>query len=124
VHTLLACVAVGDDDSTERLRKDIRQRIADNRYPPGAVVIDVADGFAAFEQGDWDAAIRCLADALPRVVRIGGSRAQRDLVDLTLIGACMKAGRAHEARALIARRGTERPLGGAVTALGAALPRA
>jgi tetratricopeptide (TPR) repeat protein len=124
MHTLLACIAVGDADSIDRLRKEIRQRIADNRYPPGDVVIDIVDGFAAFAQGDWVEAIRCLTHALPRVVCIGGSRAQRDLVDLTLIGACMKAGRADEARALIARRGQGRPRGGAVTALRAALPRA
>jgi Tfp pilus assembly protein PilF len=124
VHTLLACIAVGDDDSTDRLRKEIRDRIAGNRYPPGEVVIDIADGFAAFAQGDWDEAVRCLAHALPRVVCIGGSRAQRDLVDLTLIGACMKAGRTDEARTLIARRGQERPLASAVTASEAARPRA
>jgi hypothetical protein len=37
-------------------------------------------------------------------VRIGGSRAQRDLVERTLADAYRKAGREEDARSLLARR--------------------
>jgi hypothetical protein len=37
-------------------------------------------------------------------VRIGGSRAQRDLVERTLADAYRKAGREDDARSLLARR--------------------
>ncbi|HEY2976352.1 MAG TPA: tetratricopeptide repeat protein [Burkholderiaceae bacterium] len=104
VHSLLACVADGDTPSLERLLGQIRQRIADGRYPPGEVVIWIADGFAAYAAGNWNDAIRCLERALPETVRIGGSRAQRDLVDLTLVAAYIKADRPEEASALIERR--------------------
>jgi len=104
VHTLLACVADADASSLEHLLGEIRQRIADDRYPSGDVVVWICDGFAAYGAGDWNGAIRCLTHALPKTVRIGGSRAQRDLVELTLVAAFIKADRPGEARALIARR--------------------
>jgi tetratricopeptide (TPR) repeat protein len=104
VHSLLACVADGDTPSLERLTGEICQRIADGRYPPGEVVIWIADGFAAYAAGNWSDAIRCLERALPQTARIGGSRAQRDLVDLTLVAAYIRADRPDEASALIERR--------------------
>jgi hypothetical protein len=45
-----------------------------------------------------------LEAALPETVRIGGSRAQRDLVEHTLIAAYLKAGLSERARRLVARR--------------------
>ena len=104
VHSLLACVADGDAPALERLLGEIRQRIADGCYPPGEVVLWIADGLAAYAAGDWNAAIRCLEQALPQTVRIGGSRAQRDLVNLTLVAAYIKADRPDQASALLALR--------------------
>jgi pentatricopeptide repeat protein len=43
------------------------------------------------------------------LVRIGGSRAQRDLVVNTLFAAYVRAGRKEEARSLLASRGERRP---------------
>jgi tetratricopeptide (TPR) repeat protein len=103
-HTALACVADGDQAGLDQLVGQIQDRIAAGRYPPGTVVPTIADGFAAYAKGDWDGAIRLLERALPETVRIGGSRAQRDLVEHTLFAAQIKAGRAKEARVLIARR--------------------
>ena len=110
VHSLLACVADDDTPTLERLLGEIRQRIAAGRYPPGEVVIWIANGFAAYAAGDWNGAIRCLEQALPQTVRIGGSRAQRDLVGLTLAAAYIKADRPEEASALL-DRGGHRPRG-------------
>lgn len=104
VHSLLACVVAGDAEAIDRRADEIRQRIADGRYPAGEVVVWLADGFAAYATGRWSAAIECLERALPQTVRIGGSRAQRDLVNLTLIAACIQAGRLDTARALVEQR--------------------
>jgi tetratricopeptide (TPR) repeat protein len=110
VHSLLACVADGDAPTLKRLLGEIRQRIADGCYPPGEVVVWIADGLAAYAAGDCNAAIRCLEQALPETVRIGGSRAQRDLVHLTLVASYIKADRPDDASQLLARR-THRPAG-------------
>lgn len=102
VHTLLACVIQDDASNLTRLLGEIRQRIQDQRYPPGDVVVRLMESLAACADGRWDDAIDRLEQALPDTVRIGGSRAQRDLVGLTLDAAYVKAGR--RARAVGLRR--------------------
>lgn len=109
VHTAVACVADGDFASLERLAGEMRDRVAAGRFAPGGVVPTIAEAFAAYAKQDWNASIRLFEQALPETVRIGGSRAQRDLVEHTLLAAYLKAGRAGDARALIARRTERRP---------------
>ena len=104
VHGMIACIADGDTDALGQRADEIRQRIADGRYPAGEVVIWIAEGFAAYAAGRWSDAIAVLERALPQTVRIGGSRAQRDLVDLTLLAAYLKADRPEAAGRLIERR--------------------
>lgn len=104
VHSMLASIVVGDGDALDRRVDEIRQRIADQRYPAGEVVLWMAEGFAAYVAGRWSEAIDALERAMPQVVRIGGSRAQRDLVDLTLLAACLKDGRDKAAARLIEQR--------------------
>jgi hypothetical protein len=103
-HMVVACVANGDLGTLERLVGEMRDRIAAGKYPAGAVVGTIAEGFGAYARNDWNTAIRRFEQALPETVRIGGSRAQRDLVEHTLIAAYLKASRADDARALVARR--------------------
>jgi len=57
------------------------------------VVPMLAEAFAAYARSEWSRAIELLEAALPETVRIGGSRAQRDIVGLTLRGACVQADR-------------------------------
>jgi len=109
VHTLIACVAQGDTETLNRLQQEIRQRVADGRYPPGEVVTWIADGFAAYAAGDWGRAITCLEQAWPHTVRIGGSRAQRDLIELTLVAALIQGARHEDAIAWIERREQRHP---------------
>ncbi|MBL8326145.1 MAG: hypothetical protein JNJ89_14430 [Rubrivivax sp.] len=54
-------------------------------------------------------AIESLERARPEAVRIGGSRAQRDLVEETLVAAYLHAARPEEARRLVAQRVHRRP---------------
>lgn len=104
VHSMITCIVHGDAEALGRRVDEIRQRIADGRYPAGEVVVWISDGFAAYAAGRWSEAITWLERALPQVVRIGGSRAQRDVVDLTLLAAYVKAGRADAAHRLVERR--------------------
>lgn len=104
VHSMIACIVDGDTDALGRRADEIRQRIADGRYPAGEVVLWIAEGFAAYAAGHWGEAISALERALAQTVRIGGSRAQRDLVDLTLLAAYLKADRSSAAAHLVERR--------------------
>jgi tetratricopeptide (TPR) repeat protein len=109
VHTALACAASGDGAALEALVAGMKERIAAGKYPAGSVVPELAEGFAAFARSDWAGAIRNFERALPATVRIGGSRAQRDLVEHTLLAAYLRADRAEDAKKLIARRHDRRP---------------
>jgi hypothetical protein len=53
--------------------------------------------------------IRALAPIVEQFVRVGGSWAQRDLFEYTLLAAYLRAGRAGDARALHARRVDRQP---------------
>jgi hypothetical protein len=64
----------------------------------------VAEGFGAFARGDHEAAIRALEPAVDELVRIGGSRAQRDLFEHTLLAAYWRTGRTAAAAGLLERR--------------------
>jgi tetratricopeptide (TPR) repeat protein len=98
VHVALACAAAGDGANLARIARELRERDAAGKLPAGAVAPALAEAFAAFEARDWNRAIELLEAALPETVRIGGSRAQRDLADFTLRAACAQAGRTPPAR--------------------------
>ncbi len=107
VHTALACSASNGDISG--VIADLREREASGKLPAGSVVYRLAEAFEAYRRGDWASAISILEAALPETVRIGGSRAQRDLAEYTLLAAYLKDGRVDQAKALIARRTDRRP---------------
>lgn len=73
--------------------------------PAGDVVKTLADTYDAFVRQDWQTVVSSLAPVMASHERLGGSRAQRDFIELTLLSALLKLGRAEEAtRLLIIRR--------------------
>jgi tetratricopeptide (TPR) repeat protein len=109
VHRALACVAAGDREGIAGIVSELEQRAASGRSPAGDVVPRLAVGLSAYGSGDWTAAITALEPALAETVRIGGSRAQRDLIENTLLAAYLKAGRDVDARKLVAAHAERRP---------------
>ena len=75
-----------------------RKLAREGRYPSGSYVPELARGFVAFERGDYPAAIAALAPLARQNERIGGSRAQHDLIEFTLLKAYLNAERLEEAR--------------------------
>lgn len=78
--------------------------------------VALLDGFAAFAAGRPDRAIECLGDVRPRADAIGGSHAQRDVIDLTLLAAAARAGERALADALVAERVARKPTAAAAAA--------
>ena len=107
-HTALACAAAGDTFALDDLARGLRDTQGAGRHPASPVVLALSDAFAAFARGDYAATIARLTPVLDEHVRIGGSRAQRDLVELTLLAAHLRAGRRADAEALLARRPARR----------------
>ena len=71
--------------------------------------LDLLDAFSAFAAGRPDRAIDLLIDIRPRANAVGGSHAQRDVIDLTLIAAAARAGDDALVRALVAERVARKP---------------
>ncbi|MBI2740520.1 MAG: tetratricopeptide repeat protein [Rhodospirillales bacterium] len=109
VHRALAAVAAGDRDGIASYVAELEQRAASGRSPAGDVVPRLASGLSAYGDGDWAKAIAILEPALAGTVRIGGSRAQRDLIENTLLAAYLKAGRDADAKRLVASHSDRRP---------------
>jgi tetratricopeptide (TPR) repeat protein len=72
------------------------------------VALPLAEGLLAHARGEWDQAVRRLDQALPRLIEIGGSHAQRDLFEQVLLDAVIRSGRLDRAQqALELRRKTD-----------------
>jgi hypothetical protein len=63
----------------------------------------------AFAHGDYARAVERILPVRYKVIRIGGSHAQRDIVTQTLIAAAERSGQTSLARALLAERLAVRP---------------
>ena len=103
-HCAAAYAAAGDDAALERWTTELRGADAVGRLSAGTVLPVVAEAFGVFARGDYDATIRLLAPVADQFVRIGGSRAQRDLFESTLLAAYWRTGRSEDAATLLARR--------------------
>jgi hypothetical protein len=89
------------DDARARQIEDLAR---DGRYPSGSYLPALARGFAAVERGDYSDAIAALAQFAAENERIGGSRAQHDLIEFTLLKAYIDTHRLEEARHLLSMR--------------------
>ena len=69
-----------------------------------AVCVPASAGLLAHARGDWAAAVRGLGQALPRMLEIGGSHAQRDLFDQIYLDALMRGGQHNAALHLLQPR--------------------
>jgi Flp pilus assembly protein TadD len=78
---VLAQVAMGDDVGLATRVRLMEDLATEGRYPPGPYVPALARGFMAFEKRDFAAAIEALEPYATESERIGGSRAQLDLID-------------------------------------------
>jgi hypothetical protein len=108
VHYALVAAATGSEVLQTRLA-EMETRAADGRLAPGPSAINLCRGISAFAEGDNDTAIHILEPLMPAVVRIGGSHAQRELWEDTLIVACLRGGQGDKAARIIADRLHRRP---------------
>lgn len=110
-HCLLAWCAVHDIARLETLVGQLRDRAAGGRLNAGPMLVTLGEGYLAFARGDWSRAANLLQLARPELIRLGGSRAQRDVFEETLVEACARAGRVEQARAILEERLARRPNG-------------
>jgi len=104
MHIALAQAVMGDAAELDDRARQMQDLARDGRYPSGPFVPALCRAFAAFERRDFAAAIEAIEPLAGELERIGGSRAQLDLVEFTLLKACLDAGRVADARRLLTQR--------------------
>lgn len=113
LHLALAVSRAGDGDGVERLRQSLDAYALDAGGDNRDITVDVGrrliDGVLAFAEGDYARTIDLILPVRYKIIRIGGSHAQRDLLTQTLIVAAERAGQTSLARALLAERLAVRP---------------
>jgi hypothetical protein len=109
VHCAFALAAAADRDALGRLIDGLRKRVAEGKTPAGEVVPALAEGIAAFANEDYEGAVAILEPVQEQVVRIGGSHAQREVFEDTLLEAYIRAGRHDRAVRLLDERLARRP---------------
>lgn len=87
VHKALAYAASGDKLALETLLGQLRERAQAGKLLAGPIVPALTEAFGAFCLKDYAKAIALIEPHLAEHERIGGSRAQRRLIDLTLAAA-------------------------------------
>jgi tetratricopeptide (TPR) repeat protein len=87
VHRALAYAATGDAPALETLLQELKDREEAGRLLAGPIVPHLAEAFDAFARKDYDKAVALIEPHLAEHERIGGSRAQRRLIELTLAAA-------------------------------------
>jgi hypothetical protein len=71
----------------------------------------LGEAYISFAAKDWERAADQFEALAPEVIRLGGSHAQRDVFEETLIEANVRAGRLERARSMLEERLDRRPNG-------------
>jgi hypothetical protein len=111
-HAAMAFVGAGRTQSLARLiaaQKDAMLRDGDNAAFTREVGQPVVQAIAAFDNGNYAETVLRLRAVRSTAHRFGGSHAQRDVLDLTLIEAALRSGRQSVAMALASERAAMRP---------------
>jgi tetratricopeptide (TPR) repeat protein len=109
-HIAMALAAGGDWPAAERHLEMVRARVAkDSTGLTGDVLVPLVQGLHAFAGGDYAKTVSLIEPLRPRIVELGGSRAQRDVFHDTLFEAAFRAGDTERAARFLAERLTRRP---------------
>ena len=87
VHRALAYAATGDQPALQNMLEELRDRQDAGKLLAGPIVPALAEAFGDFVRKDYAKAVALIEPYLAEHERIGGSRAQRRLIDLTLAAA-------------------------------------
>jgi len=105
IHSALAFAMAGDGEALRSLIDNPKGSAAD-------IIPPIARGFAALASKNWDEAVRELQPILSMHERVGGSRAQRDLLEYSVTNALLRGGRTEDAHRLIKTRRPQNGTGG------------
>ncbi len=97
VHGALAHALAGNTDALAKI-------VDGAKGPAAEIVAPISRAFRAFARSDWAGAVAELETVMTAHERVGGSRAQRDLIEYALVVSLLRAGRIEDARRLLQTR--------------------
>ncbi len=113
VHAMMTFVADGRSDVAEQVlhanERHVHRGEDENVAMTREVGLPFCRALQAFGSGDYDEAADQLLPIRYQTARLGGSHAQRDIIHMTLIEACLRAGRYRQARVLLNERCAQKP---------------
>jgi tetratricopeptide (TPR) repeat protein len=109
LHCLMGWAATGEWTLYEQRLAELRRRAANGTLPPGSVVPALVEGFGAFVRGEYVTAARTIEPFVDDICRVGGSHAQQDLFEETLVAAWIRAGEPEKAAQALEKRLAHRP---------------
>jgi len=109
LHAALAEAGTGDDNGLQSRIAGLQKLVRDGRLPPGEVAPTLCAGVAALGRGDNAEAAQILKPAVLDLPRIGGSHAQREVCEDSLIVAYLGSGQSAKAAPLLRARLDRRP---------------
>jgi tetratricopeptide (TPR) repeat protein len=104
IHAALAHASCGDTAAVSRLLDGLRALDARGHPIAGSLAVPLVEGIAAFVGGDHATALARLEPVDGEVHRIGGSHAQWELFEETMVASYLALGRHDDALRLIRRR--------------------
>jgi tetratricopeptide (TPR) repeat protein len=104
IHAALAYAASGDERALTKLLDGLRALDARGHPVAGAVALPMAQGAAAFVAGEHAAALAHLEPVASQFHRVGGSHAQWELFEETMLVSYLSLARYDEALRLVSRR--------------------
>lgn len=110
VHAALAFIGSGEPERALAILDAATPAAGDNRAMAAEVGVPLLHGLLAFMDGRFDDAVARLYPLRSRAHRFGGSHAQRDLIDQTVLAAAARGSRKNVGRALLNERTLAKPL--------------
>ena len=109
-HAAMAFAAAGDQDGVARVVEGWRAMANNGNALAAEAALPLMEGISAFAQGDYAQSAALLKGVQPQLPRIGGSHAQHEVFEDTLLEAYLRAEQYDDAQALLQARLSRRVL--------------
>ncbi len=103
-HAALAFAGAGDAEATQKMVDRLTAQGEKGDDLSREMTLPIALGAAAFVAGDYDEAADLMGPTYPVLARIGGSHAQREVFEDTLLETYIRAGRYDDAKGMLDER--------------------
>ncbi len=103
-HAALAFAAAGDQEALEKTIDAIRTAAEGGNVLVQEMTLPMIQGIAAFAEGNYGETVRLMEQPIRDLARIGGSHAQREVFEDTLLEAYIRAEQFENAEAMLTER--------------------